>query len=472
MRPLVLSLATFALAMVLAGSCAVRKLEEALLIPAGASADERVVRVERGVQVDTVVGQLAKAGLLSRPAWVRFYADHLRQAAAVRPGEYALSRDLSAIQQIERIVEGAVVTYTVNLTPGVTAEEAVERFADAGVAKVEALKPLLTDRAFLTEIGIPAESVEGYLFPDPYTVPKGLPARALVTNLVARHRAVVRSTSLEPDPNDPLDEYQRMILASLVQKSAVVPREWRLFAALLRNRLRVGLPLEVPAADAYGERRTANGEKNRWSTRRAGLPPTPICNPGVEALVSVVRPARSDARYMVARSNGTHVFCKDRECYRAAIRRWKMGLPPVAPGIPLGPDGLPLPPSPPDASVDASLPSVGQVPSLDAGGLGTTEAVEDEPEGQGDLVAEPPPVIRPEEWGSPPEEVSPEPEEPEGDPVRPVPSERSPRTPPIDPPPPPKVPRPRPFPPPTDRPEPESEPPEGVPAHTTPSLKR
>lgn len=352
MRLLVLSLATLALLAVVGGSCAVAELEDALLIPADPAGSERVVVVEPGAALGAVVGQLAAADLFSRPAWVRFYAEHLRAGDTPVSGEYALSRDLSAVQQLERILEGAVVTYTVNLPPGVTAEEAFQRFAQAGVVSAHDLTPLLTDRAFLDEVGVSAESLEGYLFPDPYTLPKGLSPRALLKRLVERYREVVSLPELEADPNDALTEHQRLVLASLIQKSGVRPSEWRLFAALLRNRLRLGLPLNQAFAERYGRRFTPANEHNRWNTRRAGLPPTPICSPGIEAIAAVVHPARSDVRYMVARSNGTHVFCRDQDCYRAAIRQWKMGLPPVPPGVLLGPDGLPVP-SPVGPTVDA-----------------------------------------------------------------------------------------------------------------------
>ena len=405
MRHVVLSLATLALLVVVAGSCAVRELEDALVIPADAAAGERVVVIAAGVDMRSVVRRLAEADLFARPRWVRFYADHLREPAAPVPGEYALSRDLSALQQLERVSEGAVVTYTVNLVPGITAEAVAERFAEAGVADVASLRPLLTDRRFLAEVGVSAASIEGYLFPDPYTLPKGLSGREVLKRLVARYREVIAAPELEPDPNDPLTEHQRLVLASLIQKSRVLPSEWRLFAALLRNRLRIGLPLDMPAAEAYGRRHTPAGDKNRWSTRRPGLPPTPICSPGIDAIDAVVHPARSDARYMVARSNGTHVFCEDRECYRAAIRRWKMGLPPVPPGVVLGPDGLPLPkpPEPPaglPAFAPADIPSdtgASPRPSVTAESEALSPAVpRDAPDGlleSAPLRALPPPLL-------------------------------------------------------------------------------
>lgn len=355
MRHLVLILAAFAVLAVAAGSWSVHELEDALLIPADLASVERTMVVAPGAEMGSVVRRLAEADLFARPGWVRFYADHLQEAATPVPGEYALSRDLSALQQIERVLEGAVVTYTVILTPGVTADEVAERLAGAGVADADALRPLLTDRGFLDGVGISAESVEGYLFPDPYMLPKGLSGRALLTRLVRRYRDIVAVPELEPDAHDVLTEHQRLVLASLVQKSGVLRSEWRRFAALLRNRLRAGLPLDVSAADAYGRGRTAAHEKNRWSTRRPGLPSTPVCSPGIDAIAAVVHPARSDARYMVARENGTHVFCEDQACYRAAIRRWQRGLPPVPPGVFLGPDGLPRPLPPERRRVEASV---------------------------------------------------------------------------------------------------------------------
>src|SRR5215813_1462720 len=92
------------------------------------------------------------------------------------------------------------------------------------------------------------------------------------------------------------------------------------------------MTLDSPASVTYGLKRigveaeTAKKQQldHPWNTElNLGLPPTPICSPSLASIVAAAEPAQSRAIYMVARKDGTHVFCDDEECYHAALQEWQ-----------------------------------------------------------------------------------------------------------------------------------------------------
>ncbi|HXG76851.1 MAG TPA: endolytic transglycosylase MltG, partial [Gaiellaceae bacterium] len=111
--------------------------------------------------------------------------------------------------------------------------------------------------------------------------------------------------------------YDVLIIASMVEKETVVPAERRLVAAVIYNRLRLGMPLGIDATIRYG-RNVPGTEPLRQSDivsddpyntrRRPGLPPTPIANPGLAAIRAAARPARVGYLYFVRKPDRRHHF--------------------------------------------------------------------------------------------------------------------------------------------------------------------
>jgi len=312
----------------------VGRLERALLAPAPGPAVERVVVLPEQASLPKVVSELSEAGLMVDEGWLTLYAERLADAPRLVAGEYALSSELSPILQLERLVRGEVLMHAVDVRPGSTAAEVVRDLAKAGLGEAEALEAALEDEKLIAKAGVEAKTLEGMLLPEVYTMPRGLDPAQVLAKPVQRFADFVAQL---PEPTRPL--YDVVRVASLLETSDVPRREWKVYAALLFNRLDAKIPLEHPRTAAYGRNRGFAEKDNPYRTdRRPGLPPTPICNPGPDALSAAAAPARTDARYLVRREDGSHYYCPDQECARAAERARK-GLPPVLPP--------PVPPPPP-----------------------------------------------------------------------------------------------------------------------------
>ena len=162
----------------------------------------------------------------------------------------------------------------------------------------------------------PDDNLEGYLFPDTYTVPQGATARDIVQMMLDNFdRRVVTPFGAEAGAF-PGGLPAAVTLASLVEREAEVDSDRPLIAAVYRNRLKAGMRLQCDATVQYAlpEHKTrlfyadlrVDSPYNTY--QHAGLPPTPIANPGLPSIEAALHPAAAQYLYYVAGPGGRHVF--------------------------------------------------------------------------------------------------------------------------------------------------------------------
>ncbi len=162
-------------------------------------------------------------------------------------------------------------------------------------------------------------SLEGFLFPALYEFTQATSARALVADQLAAFRERFSSVNLRYARSKNLTPYDVLIIASMIEKETAVPRERRLVAAVIYNRLRNRMPLGIDATIRYGLdipgteslTKKALQSDSPYNTRlRPGLPPTPIANPGLASIRAAANPAREvDFLYYVRKPKSlSHYF--------------------------------------------------------------------------------------------------------------------------------------------------------------------
>ena len=162
-------------------------------------------------------------------------------------------------------------------------------------------------------------SLEGFLFPASYEFTRETSARELVADQLRAFRQRFRGVDLRYARSKNLTPYDVLIIASMIEKETAVPRERRLVAAVIYNRLRNRMPLGIDATIRYGldipgtesltkEALRSNSPYN--SRLRPGLPPTPIANPGLASIRAAANPARNvDYLYYVRKPQSlSHYF--------------------------------------------------------------------------------------------------------------------------------------------------------------------
>ena len=283
--------------------------------PASGAGDPKVVDIPEKATLEAAVSELEGHGLLPRNGWLDLYVDHLHERKEIRAGEYAVSPTMTPVQQIELLESGNVVTYTVAVEAGMNSEQIVALLADKKLGDREELDRLIRDPAFARSLGIDGPSLEGFLHPDIYDLPRRLPGPELLDRFVARHRNAMKDIDLEKAKLRGFTEYQIMIIASLIEKADVKPEERRFYASMIYDRLKEGIALAHKKANEYGE--------DYDTVDRPGLPPTPIASPSLDSIRAAANPAPQHVLYMAPRDDGTHVFCPDAECYLEAFKKFK-----------------------------------------------------------------------------------------------------------------------------------------------------
>lgn len=335
MRAFALAFAVFALVAVAASYAARASLERALSTPRDPAGVPRLIDVPDGERTPALLRRLQREGLVASGWLMALYGASLREARPLVPGEYRLGPGLTPIQLLERVERGLRHEHTVALRPGMTVSEVAEVLAAERLVASEAFVRAAEDPELARRLGIRGPTVEGFLFPDVWALPRRLGAEALIRRLTGAFFEAVPSLGATADRLG-LTPYQFVILASLVERGPVPAEERRLYAALLLERLQQGYALESAAADAYGRARRgapADPREDPWNTTdRVGLPATPIGSPGLAALRATAEPADTEPLFMVRRGGGRHVFCPDVPCYLQALARH---VPGQAPRFPL-----------------------------------------------------------------------------------------------------------------------------------------
>ena len=162
-----------------------------------------------------------------------------------------------------------------------------------------------------------ADGIEGFLFPATYEFTPKTTAKKLVADQLAHFDTNWKKVDQRFARTKNLTPYDVLIIASMVEKETIAPKERPLVAAVIYNRLKAGMPLGIDATIRYGLgvpgtealRRSQLESDNPYNTRnRTGLPPTPIANPGLASIKAAAKPANVDYLYFVRKPDKIHHF--------------------------------------------------------------------------------------------------------------------------------------------------------------------
>lgn len=286
-----------------------------------------------------------------------YYRLH-RSATPLQAGEYQFARPMPIDDVINRMARGDVVRHAVVVPEGLTAPETFQLFCDRGLGGPEAFRAALRDTELLPGLTTGTNDLEGFLFPETYVVTRSTSARQILDLMVNQFRRHFTPQLRERAQGLGLTVRQAVTLASIVEKETALKSEAPVIAGVYLNRLKRGMHLQADPTVAYALKRDGkwNGTLYRsdysyespFNTYlNPGLPPGPICSPGLASLRAALTPARTDYLYFVADTSGGHTFSRTYEEHVLAIaasRRLRSELSAEAP------DALPPSPTSPPAS--------------------------------------------------------------------------------------------------------------------------
>jgi UPF0755 protein len=302
-----------------------------MLEPRAEQGAEVLFEVRKGESLRAIANRLEQQGLVRDARATTWWARLRGHAAELHAGQYWLSPALSPAEIIDRIASGRVATWEVVIPEGLTAVEIGDRLAARGIVDAREFTAAVADPALARELGVSAKSLEGYLFPETYRLPRGRTGPEVVRVLVDQFHAAWREVEARAAERK-LDRHQVVILASIVEKETGVPSERPMIASVFANRLRKGMRLESDPTVIYGvtrfdgnlRRADLDDTANLYNTyQHAGLPPGPIANPGLDALRAVIDPAPSNLFYFVSKNDGTHEFSETYAKHVEAVDRYQ-----------------------------------------------------------------------------------------------------------------------------------------------------
>jgi UPF0755 protein len=310
-----------------------------------------VFRVEPGQSAAEIGRALEERGLIRSARLFRVLVEREGVGERLAAGEYELRRSWTTGQIVAVLASGRV-----RRAPGFAVPEGwrVEEIAwkldqEAPGAGARLLEIVYDSDAHRAALGLdPEASLEGFLFPATYDWRPDQPVDALVEQMVTQFLARVGPELRAAAGAQGLSLRQMVTLASIVEREAAVPEERPLIAAVYLNRLAREMPLQADPTVQYAiaaarvpapgtllwKRELTEADLavlSPYNTYRVrGLPPGPICNPGLASLQAVAAPAPTDALYFVARGDGTHVFARTAEEHLRNVRRYQApaGAPP------------------------------------------------------------------------------------------------------------------------------------------------
>jgi len=299
-----------------------------------------VVQVPQGASYNGVIGRLVEQGWLAPgdSLEMKVLGRALGATSRIHAGEYRVRPNMTPLTLLNNMVGGKVILHSVTLPEGWTVRDFLRRLAAQDSLDGQSLPGGPRDPELLRLLGLQDAgfaSAEGWLFPDTYRFPRGEEAAVLLDKSHRRMERILSREWRQRDDGLPLDSaYEALVLASIVEKETAVPEERPMIAGVFMNRLRQGMRLQTDPTVIYGLGEEFDGnlqshhleQRTAYNTYRIdGLPPTPIANPGREAIRAVCQPAATEALYFVSRGDGTHVFSETLTEHNRAVRRFQLG---------------------------------------------------------------------------------------------------------------------------------------------------
>ena len=294
-------------------------------VRSGPLAEATVFAVPQGAGLSSLAGKLEDGGLIDSATMLKLNAKLTGIGGALKTGEYAIEAGASMKDIIETFESGKTILYPVTLPEGLTSAQHMRIIESTDTLTGE----------------LPDTPPEGTLLPETYMHPRGMSRAALVKKMRdAQTELIDRLWETRQKGLPVIGKREAIILASVVEKETGGGRETPKVAGVFINRLNKGMRLQSDPTIIYGIsqgeilrgrdgkqrglRRSEIDRKTDWNTYQIdGLPKTPICNPGAEAIAAVLNPEETDALFFVADGTGGHAFSKTYAEHNRNVAKWR-----------------------------------------------------------------------------------------------------------------------------------------------------
>ena len=306
-------------------------------VPAGQSV---TIVIEKGASGDEVASQLSQAGIVTNATMFRIQAQMLGASNDIQAGTYVLTTG-SDYETVIRLLqqgppEDPTVTFTIPEGWGI--EKIAARVEDkVGIPAAEFVSLASTGAkqfyyAFLSDNKTP--SLEGYLFPKTYTVKEGTTATGVINVMLAQYGEETASLDYSYAKSKHLTPHDVLTIASIIEREASVAGDRPKVASVIYNRLAINMRLQLDSTVQFALDGKATLTLQDLQTvspyntyMNGGLPPGPICNPGIVAIKAALAPAKTKyLYYILTYKDGRQSFATNYADFLALKAQFKKGL--------------------------------------------------------------------------------------------------------------------------------------------------
>jgi UPF0755 protein len=313
-----------------------------------------VIVVQHGDTALTIADELQAKGLIRNALAFRIWARIKGLDIHLQAGAYNLNTGLTIDAIIAQLLNAQPDDYVVSIPEGLRIEQIAQRLGAAGIPKFntqEFLKytknpaqfPNAAKYPILKSIP-PGSGMEGLLFPDTYLIPVNAKAGDVVNMMLTEFNDKVQQNHLDVlAKQNRLSVYQMVILASIIEREVVFDKDRPLVACVFWNRIyrpnneTVGRLQDDPTVEYARDSQPGTTiywkplqdvggnivPKSPWNTyTHAGLPPTPICSPGLASLKAAAAPTKTDYYYFLSKKDGTIVYAKTNAEFEMDVKKY------------------------------------------------------------------------------------------------------------------------------------------------------
>lgn len=303
------------------------------------------IEISRGSSPATVIKKLNQEGIIKNEWPLLLYLKLTGAGSRFRAGEYDFPSPVSPLEVISKLEEGQQRFLRLTIVEGWTRWEiatAMSRVAEFKLADSDSAFKLMNDTSLIKDLDPAAENLEGYLYPATYEFPRDASPSDLIALMVKRFRTEWTPARSQKAKTLNMTPRQLVTVASLIETEAKLATERPIIAAVIYNRLGIGMALGIDSSVIYASKlagkwrndgkvyRSYLDRRSPYNTRLfAGLPPGPIASPGESSLAAALDPQPVDYLYYVrepSRDDGAHNFYTKETDFQAgvnALREWE-----------------------------------------------------------------------------------------------------------------------------------------------------
>ena len=275
------------------------------------------ITIEKGMSPQDISYSLFENGIIWNPEKFLIAAKLLGVSRKLQAGDYIFERKANNNYRVLiKLYRGQTTLKKVTFPEGLRSEKIAGIFFEKMKTDSAEFMSFTRDTLFILRLGLDVDFLEGYLFPDTYCFSFKMTPDEMIKIMVSQFQKKFTDEMAERAEEIDMSIHEVVILASIVEGEAVLDSERKSIAALYRNRLKRRMRLQADPTIQYliddGPRRLFHKDlqiKSPYNTYiYAGLPPSPVNNPGLASIMAVLYPDSVDYLYMVANGDGSHTF--------------------------------------------------------------------------------------------------------------------------------------------------------------------